>query len=268
LPAHAAQFNALLYALAADVPPGLSGRDKALWLVDEALKWIPASSKSADIVHFVRQDFLANPDVNDWERTRDRIADRYMINAAANGFQYLNWFESSVNFACGVMCLLYGECDYKKTVRIGTLSGWDSDNCTATMGGLLGLLLGYDQLVAQFPAYTPDDRYWIDRTRNNLPDYLPADPFAEDTLTMMAARMMPLIDAEVRRAGGQVDTQNNRWILPPRITTKHLAYNPGAELQDRSANNRVRLAGGAGRLHKLRGLVARAARCHLRIVES
>ena len=198
--AHAAQFNAMLYALAADIPPGLSGRDKALWLVDESLKWIPATSR-ARLVRFVREDFLANPDVNDWELTRDRIADRYMINAAANGFQYLNWFESSVNFACGVMCLLYGECDFKKTVRIGTLSGWDSDNCTATMGGLLGLLLGYDQLVAQFPAYTPDDRYWIDRTRNNLPDYLPADPFAEDTLTMMATRMMPLIDAEVRRAG-------------------------------------------------------------------
>lgn len=242
---HAAQVFALLYSLAADCPPGLSGRDRALWLVDEAAKWIPPTSKSADIISFVRADFLASPDPDDWESTRDKIADRYMIHAAANGFQYLNWFESSVNFACGIMCLLYGECDYKKTIRIGTLSGWDSDNCTATMGGLLGLMLGYDQLVAQFPGFTPDDRFWIDRTRNNLPDYLPADPAADDTLSMMAARMIPLVDAAVYRAGGRVDMVTNHWILPPRIVSKHLAYNPGDQLQNRSANNAVRAAGGS-----------------------
>jgi hypothetical protein len=165
-------------------------------------------------VDFVLADFLANPDVNNWELTRDRIADRYMLHAAANGFWYLNWTESSVNFACGVMCLLYGQCDYKRTVQIGTLSGWDSDNCTATMGGLLGLMLGYDELVAQFPGRTFADRYTAEPTRNNLPDYLPADPQAEDTFSLMAQRMLPLIDSAVIAAGGAVEAPNNRWLLP------------------------------------------------------
>jgi hypothetical protein len=190
----------------------------------------------------VLSDFLANPDVNNWELTRDRIADRYMVNAAANGFVYHNWAESSVNFACGVMSLLYGQCDYRRTVQIGTLSGWDSDNCTATMGGLLGLMLGNETLIAQFPGATFSDRYDVERTRNNLPDYLPVDPLAQDTFTLMAARMVPLIDSNVRAAGGVVGPAH--WVLPAAVTSKHVLRNPGHELWTRSANCRVSNAGG------------------------
>lgn len=237
----ASQFYVVLYALATRVDPGLSGRDKALWLVREARKWIMDGSKTADIVDFVLADFLANPDVNNWELTRDRIADRYMINPGQYGWQYYNWPESSVNFACGVLCLLYGQCDYRRTVQIGTLSGWDSDNCTATMGGLLGLMLGYDGVKAQFPGVVFSDRYDIERTRNNLPDYLPADPWAQDTLSMMAARMMPIVDANVAGAGGTVSAQ--QWVLPAPVA-QPLEFNPGFEAWRRSANCMVPRAGG------------------------
>ena len=47
--------------------------------------------------------------------------------------------DASVNLATGVMALLYGNGDYKRTVQIATLSGWDSDNSTASLGGLFGL---------------------------------------------------------------------------------------------------------------------------------
>lgn len=244
---HASQFYAVLYAQALRVDPALTGREKALWLAREARRWIPDSSKSADIVDFVLNDFLNNPDVNNWESTRDKIYDRYMLNAGQHGFHYYAWTESSVNFACGVMCLLYGQCDYKRTVQIGTLSGWDSDNCTATMGGLLGLMLGYNQLVAQFPAPPPQpwsDRFDIDRTRNNLPDYLPADPQADDTLTLMAQRMIPLVEANVIAAGGSLDAANDRWILPATVVGARVESNPGRQLERRSANNRVRAQGG------------------------
>lgn len=242
---HAAQFYVVLYSLAGQVNPGLSGRDKAIWLVQQARRWIPDSSKAAGIVDFVLADFLGNGDVNDWESTRDRIADRYMAHAAQNGFAYYGWTESSVNFACGVMCLLYGQCDYKRTVQIGTLSGWDSDNCTATMGGLLGLMLGYDALAAQFPGQPFSDRFNIYRTRINLPDYLPQDDAAEDTLTWMAQRMLPLIDSNVRSAGGMVDSVRGRWVLPSPIAGAPLEANPGQREWRRSANCRVPLLGGS-----------------------
>lgn len=243
--AHAAQYYAVLYSLATQVPAGLSGRERVVWLVKQAREWIPDSSKSADIVDFVLADFEANPDFDDWERTRDRIYERYQLNAAQHGFTYCGWPESSVNFASGVMCLLYGQGDYKRTVQIGTLSGWDSDNATATMGGLLGLMLGYEGVKAQFPGQAFfSDRYWIDRTRNNLPDYLPADPGADDTLRGMAERMRPLVERAILAAGGRVDEQADAWVLPAPVVGARVWWNPLSAEERRSANNRVRAQGG------------------------
>jgi hypothetical protein len=240
---HAAQFYVLLYAMALEVDPAAPGHDRALQLVREARRWIPSSSKAAAAVDLVVADYLANPDVNDWERTRDLIYQHFQLNAQANGYIYRGWTESTVNFACGVMALLYGGCDYKRTVQIGTLSGWDSDNCTATLGGLLGLMLGMEQLRAQFPGQVFSDRFDIWRTRDNLPDYLPADPLAQDTLAMMSQRMLPLIDQVVVQAGGTVDAANNRWLLPPQDRRKPMQVSPAWLEESRSANRRARMQG-------------------------
>ncbi len=242
--AHAAQFYVVLHALAPLVPSNLSSRDKVVWLVTQSRPWIPDTSKSADIVDFVLADFLANPDPNNWELTRDRIYQRYQLNAASNGFQYYAFTESSINFATGILCLLYGQGDYKRTVQIGTLSGWDSDDPAATMGAVLGLMLGYNALVSQFPGHSFSDRYTFAATRNNLPDYLPNDPQAEDTFTLMAGRMLPLVDSAVAAAGGQVDTAHNLWVLPAPVPGPKLEANPLQIEYRRSANNRVAAAGG------------------------
>ena len=54
---------------------GLPGRDRVVWLVREARKYLPDTSKSADVVDFVLADFLANPDP-DWDGTWVRIESR------------------------------------------------------------------------------------------------------------------------------------------------------------------------------------------------
>jgi hypothetical protein len=240
--AHAAQFYVVLYSLATQTDLAQSRRDQILWMVKEARRYLPDSSKAADIVDFVLADYLDNPDVNDWERTRDKVYERYHSNAGDYGFVYRGWTESSVNFAAGLIALLYGEGDFRRTVQIGTLSGWDSDNGTATMGGLLGLVLGYEALAEQFPAVTLSDRYTIHRTRETLPDYLPDDPRAEDTFTRMAERMLPLVERTILASGGSVD--GDSWTLPPLPDDAPLDLNPLFQLYRRSANNQVRLAGG------------------------
>jgi hypothetical protein len=240
--AHASQFHVLLYSLIPFVDTLMTGRDQALWLIAEARKYLPESSKAVDIIDFVRDDFLANEDVRDWESTRDKIYNRYQLNAASNGFYYAGWTESSINFASTILALLYGEMDYRRTVQIGTLSGWDSDNPTATLGGLLGLFYGYDQLVSQFPEVSSfSDRYNVYRTRDGLPDYLPEDSQAEDTFTLLSDRMLPLIDMAVIEAGGSV--QSDSWLLPQPVLAS-LDENPLYNLQQRSANHNVAEAGG------------------------
>ncbi len=245
--AHASQFYAVLYALAPIVPEELSGRDKVLWLVDRARTAIPDDSKSADIVDFCLADYLANPDVNDWERTRDLVAERYQVNPAAQGFVYRAWYESSVNFAGGVIALLYGEADLSRTIQIGAMSGWDSDNGTATMGGLVGLMIGTDAVRAEFPGRTLSDNYWISRTRDNLPDYVPGAGNTEDTFTLMAHRMLPIVRQAIIEAGGVVDTAapmgQGTLITPPFPRDGVLLHNPRAHGDARSWNNARTRAG-------------------------
>lgn len=241
--AHASQFYVVLYALASQVDQMLPRREQIIWLVNQARQYIPDTSKSADIVDFVLADFLNNPDVNDWERTRERVYQRYHGNAADNGFIYQGWTESSVNFASGLMALLYGQGDFRRTVQIGALSGWDSDNGTATMGGLLGLLYGYDELTAAFPGASLSDRYQIHRTRPTMPDYLPDDRRAEDTFTRMAERALPLVEQTILQAGGSVE--GDVWTLPALPGAEPLTLNPLYEVYQHSANNQILQTGGS-----------------------
>lgn len=245
--AHAAQYYVLLNSLAFVAPADLPLDQRVLWLYREARKFIPDSSKSADIADAVLADFLANPDPNDWERTRDLVYDRYQLHAADHGFRYRAWYESSVNFADGLIALLYGRGEFERTVQIGTLVGWDSDDGAATMGGVLGILLGYDALVAQIhvnhPTAVLSDRFFVGITRDNMPDHLPNDPGADDTFTLMAQRMVPIARQEILNAGGLVD--GARWLLPPRAPRgSELLQNPQHAIGLRSANNQVRRAGG------------------------
>jgi hypothetical protein len=247
--AHAAQHFMLLYALAPVVDPSLSEREKVIWLATEARKYIPNSSKTADIFDFVLGDFLRQcpqadaPGCNDWEATRDRIGDRYQRDAAINGFKYYDWYDSAVNYGTGIMALLFGQGDLKRTIQIGTLAGWDSDNGTATMGGLLGLMNGYDWVVAQFPDRKLSDRYSIRRTRSyELPDYLPGDPAAEDTFEMISKRMLPLVAQALDKGGGNVRDQT--YHLPALPAANHAELAPTTQLYESSANNRMRLEGG------------------------
>lgn len=240
--AHAAQFYVLLYALSSQVDQTLPRSEQVIGLVSEARLYIPDTSKSADIVDFVLADFLSNPDGDDWERTRDRVYERYHQHAADYGFVYRDWTESSVNFASGLIALLYGEGDFRRTVQIGTLTGWDSDNGTATMGGLLGLLYGDNELAAAFPDAVLSDRYQIHRTRDTLPDYLPEDQAAEDTFTLMAERSLPLIEQTILQAGGSVS--GDVWTLPAASSLPPLAFNPLFQMDQRSVNNQILRAGG------------------------
>lgn len=243
--AHAAQFYVLLHSFAWRCDPSMPQRDRIVWLVREARRHVPDTSKAADIADTVLVDYLANPDRDDWERTRDLVASRYQQNAPQHGFFYRYWYESSVNFGAGLTCLLYGEGDFRRTVRIGTLAGWDSDNQPAAMGGLIGSIIGDDGVRAAFPGRDLADTFWIARTRDNLPDRLPDDPDADDSFSLIAQRMLTVARRAVLDSGGLVDEHRGLWLLPPVDPAAPNALNPRHRLDQRSATNTVLRAGGS-----------------------
>ena len=143
------QFYVAMHALASRVDSSISLKRQTQWLAEQAKGQLPKDSSAAKIYEFVKNQYLNNPDKDDWESTRDAVYQRYQLSAM-DGYTYHQPFDAGINFAASLVSLFYGEGDIKRTVQIGTLAGWDSDNPTATWGGLLGFMLGKQGVETAF----------------------------------------------------------------------------------------------------------------------
>ena len=207
------KFYVSMHSLASKVDYKLSAKEQIEWIAKEARKVLPNNSYSAKMYDFIHKSYLINPDKNNWEKTRDQIFKRYQLNSN-DGYTYKNPFDSGINFAASLISLFYGEGDLKRTIQIGTLSGWDSDNPTATWGGLLGFILGKEGILKIFNNNNLSSDYWIHRTRKNFIDRTP-DIDGEDTFELIAKRAIFIIDRVViEEMKGGVDLEKNIWYIP------------------------------------------------------
>ena len=162
--------------------------------------------------NFVENRYLAGVP---WEQARDDIYVRYQVkqqdgyditsrNMVCNGC-----FAAGINFAASIVSLLYGEGDYEETVKIAVLAGWDSDNPAATWGGLLGFMLGKDEVENVFGRQF-SNRFDIHRTRKGFPV---ADGI--DTFENMAHNGIRVIDRVVMTdMGGSISEDEQNWFIP------------------------------------------------------
>lgn len=149
-----------------------------------------------------------------WEQTRDSVYVRYQVEQQ-DGYDitsqnlYCNGcFAAGINFAASLISLFYGEGDLKETIKIGTLTGWDSDNPTATWGGLIGFMIGKEGVEKIF-GDDLSNQFNIHRTRQNFPND------GMDTFESMAQKGLEIVDRVVKKEmSGEVDLDNDQWIIP------------------------------------------------------
>ncbi len=191
---HAAQFYAAMYAHAFFEP-------NVVELVLRGLDAIPASSRTSAVVTDVLAWYLedANDGTLDWRATREKLHDAYQGN---NSFgRYYNWAESAINTGATVLALLYGEGDFKQTVQIGVLAGWDCDCNPATAGGLLGIIHGFSGLPSDLTDPALCGNVYLNVSRPGLPS--PAAPLPQaDTITKIAIQMLIVAQENILRHGG------------------------------------------------------------------
>ena len=205
-----AEFYVVMHALASiedDAPLGPRLRRMAA----AARERLPDDRYPAKMYDFVLARYEA--DLVDWAATRDAVYERYQA-ASHDGYTYKQPFDAGINFAASLVSLFYGDGDLRRTIQIGALSGWDSDNPTATWGGLLGFMLGEEGVDRAFGRDDLPDAYWIHRTRRGFPDRTPDQP-AEDTFPLMADRGVRIVNRVVTELmDGRVDTQRDAWVIP------------------------------------------------------
>ncbi len=214
-----ANFYVRMYSLASAAPAELTMKEKTRWLASQARATLPDTSYPAKMYDYVYGRVTAG--VPAWETVRDELHVRYQVNhadgydvTARPGIVCQGCFAAGINFASSLVSLFYGEGDLPKTIQVASLCGWDSDNPTATWGGLFGLLLGKDGVEAAFGRTDLSDTFWIHRTRQNFPDRTPNDA-GEDSFPMMAERGVRIIDRVVlEEMHGGVDPERDVWYIP------------------------------------------------------
>jgi len=205
-----AEFYVRMHALASMEMPGMNRPQQLFWMAEEARKALPEDSYAAGMYDFVKAQYLLG---SPWESIRDQIYQRYQV-AQQDGYdltaqkRYCNGcFAAGINFAASLVSLFCGEGDLKKTIKIGTLAGWDSDNPTATWAGLLGFMMGKKGVEQAF-GRTFSSRFNIHRTRQHFPKGI-------DDFSQMSATGIFVIDRVVQEAlGGGIDLDSDRWYIP------------------------------------------------------
>ena len=196
-PVHATQFQVAMYSYAffeSDVNK----------LVAKSMAVMPESSRSyqvvSDVVSWYEHDMADG--VADWRATRRKLYDNYGSGSLAMG-RYNNWIESTVNLGATVMCLLYGQGDYKETVRVGVLAGWDCDCNPAIAGGILGVIYGRSGMPQDLFGDGVCSNTYENLYRPYLPDPEVYRPQYED-IYVLANRIADLAEQNIIANGGNV----------------------------------------------------------------
>ena len=206
-----AEFYVRMHSLASNPKEFNSIKENIFWIANESRKYLSDNNYPAKMYDFT--EALYNSGVT-WEEARDSIYLRYQVEQK-DGYDitsknlYCNGcFAAGINFASSLVSLFYGEGDIKNTIKIGTLSGWDSDNPTSTWGGLIGFLIGKEMIEKEFNT-SFSSKFNIHRTRQNFPNN------GIDSFNYMAAEGIKVIDRVVEKElKGKINLVKNTWVIP------------------------------------------------------
>ena len=206
-----AEFYVRMHSLASNPKEFNSIKENIFWIANESRKYLSDNNYPAKMYDFT--EALYNSGVT-WEEARDSIYLRYQVEQK-DGYDitsknlYCNGcFAAGINFASSLVSLFYGEGDIKNTLKIGTLSGWDSDNPTSTWGGLIGFLIGKEMIEKEFNT-SFSSKFNIHRTRQNFPNN------GIDSFDYMAAEGVKVIDRVVEKElKGKINLVKNTWVIP------------------------------------------------------
>jgi hypothetical protein len=116
-------------------------------ILHKSMKSLPAESQYYQILADVIDCYKRNPD--DWKKTWKEIYDKWGEVDICCALSEFN-IDAKLNGAFIAMGLLYGEGDFEKTMEISTRCGADSDCNPSNCAGVMGIILGYDKIPAEW----------------------------------------------------------------------------------------------------------------------
>lgn len=113
-------------------------------LLNIALSKIPVDCRVSKAVRLVMEE---HENGTDWKTVRSML-----IEQSAD----IGWFQAPANVAYVVLGLLYGNCDFKKSMILAVNCGDDTDCTGATLGSILGIMYGTAGIPTDWAAHIGD----------------------------------------------------------------------------------------------------------------
>lgn len=167
-------------------------------IVEQAIKTIPAGTKFHDCIADVIKWHKQNP--NNWQATWFELQKKWNNDVGCPKGVFLSFdIDAKINSAYVAIALLYGKGDFTKSIDIAARCGQDADCNPATVGGVLGVMLGYSKIPA----------FWL----KPLQEIEPLD-FEGTTMSLAKAYDLSFSHATemIKLAGGTVDS--NKIVIP------------------------------------------------------
>jgi hypothetical protein len=167
-------------------------------IVEQAIKTIPEKTKFYDCIADVIKWHKQNP--NDWQATWFELQKKWNNDVGCPKGCFLSFnIDAKINSAYVTIGLLYGKGDFTKSIDIATRCGQDADCNPATVGGVLGVMLGYSNIPA----------FWL----KPLQEIEPLN-FEGTTTSLAKAYELSYKHATemIKLAGGTVDS--NKIVIP------------------------------------------------------
>ena len=141
-------------------------------IVEAGLNCLPQGSGYRSIISDVIKWYKENPD--DWRLVWQLIEDKYNNDLCPWGVGRKFNIQASLNGAYIALGLLYGRGDIEKTVDISTRCGQDSDCNPANAAGIIGTMLGKNNLpqtvMSDFEPYMDSVYHYTPYSINSATD--------------------------------------------------------------------------------------------------
>ncbi|NVO18891.1 MAG: ADP-ribosylglycohydrolase family protein [Bacteroidetes bacterium] len=167
-------------------------------LVEQANKTIPEGTKFHECIADVIKWHKQFPD--DWKATWFELQKKWNNDVGCPKGVFLSFdIDAKMNSAFVAIGLLYGNGDFTKSIDISARCGQDADSNPATVGGVLGVMLGYSKIPA----------FWL----NPLQEIEPLD-FEGTDMSLNKAYDLSYKQAVemIKLSGGSVD--RDKIVIP------------------------------------------------------
>lgn len=127
-------------------------------IIQAGLAQIPPQSRLAEAVGNVMAWSHQSPT---WEATFTRIDET--VGRAYRAAEKVNWVHVIPNACLVAMGLMHGGGDFSRSITTAVMGGWDTDCNGATVGSIVGVMLGAQQLP----------RRWVAPLNDRIQSYIP-----------------------------------------------------------------------------------------------